>query len=160
MDQHQNRSMNSSFITKIFLLLIIYAGNTFSSVHDADKVFINGSIHTFDQELSVVKAIAIQDGLITLVGTNEEINRSIGKTTEVIDLKGKMMMPSFHDAHSHPVWSGIDQFKCVISETYDLKVMQAQLRECLGNELTKETGWLVGTQLNICLLYTSPSPRD
>ena len=141
--------MNASFITKIFLLLIICAGNAFSSVHDADKVFINGSIHTFDQELSVVKAIAIQDGLITLVGTNEEINRSIGKTTEVIDLKGKMMMPSFHDAHSHPVWSGIDQFKCVISETYDLKVMQAQLRECLGNELTKETGWLVGTQLNI-----------
>ena len=141
--------MNASFITKIFLLLIICAGNAFSSVQHADKVFINGSIHTFDQELLVVTAIAIQDGLITLVGTNEEINRSIGETTEVIDLKGKMMMPSFHDAHSHPVWSGVDQLKCVVSESYDIDIMQAQLKECLSSELTKETGWIVGTQLNI-----------
>ena len=141
--------MNASFITKIFLLLMICAGNAFSSVHDADKVFINGSIHTFDQELLVVTAIAIQDGLITLVGTNEEINRSIGEMTEVIDLKGKMMMPSFHDAHSHPVWSGVDQLKCVVSESYDIDIMQAQLKECLSSELTKETGWIVGTQLNI-----------
>ena len=141
--------MNTSFVTKIFLLLIFYAGDVFSSGHHADKVFINGSIHTFNQELTVVTAIAIQDGLITLVGTNEEINRSIGKTTEVIDLKGKMMMPSFHDAHSHPVWSGVDQLKCVVSESYDIDIMQAQLKECLSSELTKETGWIVGTQLNL-----------
>ena len=141
--------MNTSFITKIFLLLIFCSGNVFASGHHADKVFINGSIHTFNQELTVVTAIAIDDGLITLVGTNEEINRSIGEMTEVIDLKGKMMMPSFHDAHSHPVWSGVDQLKCVVSESYDIDIMQAQLKECLSSELTKETGWIVGTQLNI-----------
>ena len=141
--------MNTAFVTKIFLLLIFCSGNVFASGHHADKVFINGSIHTFNQELTVVTAIAIDDGLITLVGTNEEINRSIGETTEVIDLKGKMMMPSFHDAHSHPVWSGVDQLKCVVSESYDIDIMQAQLKECLSSELTKETGWIVGTQLNI-----------
>ena len=141
--------MNTAFVTKIFLLLIFCSGNVFASGHHADKVFINGSIHTFNQELTVVTAIAIQDGLITLVGTNEEINRSIGEMTEVIDLKGKMMMPSFHDAHSHPVWSGVDQLKCVVSESYDIDIMQAQLKECLSSELTKETGWIVGTQLNI-----------
>ena len=141
--------MNTLFVTKIFLLLIFCSGNVFASGHHADKVFINGSIHTFNQELTVVTAIAIQDGLITLVGTNEEINRSIGEMTEVIDLKGKMMMPSFHDAHSHPVWSGVDQLKCVVSESYDIDIMQAQLNECLSSELTKETGWIVGTQLNI-----------
>ena len=149
MDQHQNRSMNTAFVTKIFLLLIFCSGNVFASGHYADKVFLNGSIHTFNQELTVVTAIAIDDGLITLVGTNEEINRSIGETTEVIDLEGKMMMPSFHDAHSHPVWSGVDQLKCVVSESYNIDIMQAQLKECLSSELTKETGWIVGTQLNI-----------
>ena len=178
--------MNTAFVTKIFLLLIFCSGNVFSSGHHADKVFINGSIHTFNQELTVVTAIAIDDGLITLVGTNEEINRSIGEMTEVIDLKGKMMMPSFHDAHSHPVWSGVDQLKCVVSESYDIDIMQAQLKECLSSELTKETGWIVGTQLNIgvfpsgnvdksfldkiskdipiyvdaCLLYTSDAADD
>ena len=141
--------MNTSLVTKIFLLLIFCSGNVFASGHYADKVFLNGSIHTFNQELTVVTAIAIDDGLITLVGTNEEINRSIGEMTEVIDLKGKMMMPSFHDAHSHPVWSGVDQLKCVVSESYDIDIMQAQLKECLVSDLTKETGWIVGTQLNI-----------
>jgi len=141
--------MNTAFVTKIFLLLIFCSGNVFASGHHADKVFLNGSIHTFNQELTVVTAIAIDDGLITLVGTNEEINRSIGETTEVIDLKGKMMMPSFHDAHSHPIWSGVDQLKCVVSESYDIDIMQTQLKECLVSDLTKETGWIVGTQLNI-----------
>ena len=141
--------MNTSLVTKIFILLIFCSGNVFASGHYADKVFLNGSIHTFNQELTVVTAIAIDDGLITLVGTNEEINRSIGEMTEVIDLKGKMMMPSFHDAHSHPVWSGVDQLKCVVSESYDIDIMQAQLKECLVSDLTKETGWIVGTQLNI-----------
>ena len=141
--------MNTLLVTKIFLLLIFCSGNVFASGHHADKVFLNGSIHTFNQELTVVTAIAIDDGLITLVGTNEEINRSIGEMTEVIDLKGKMMMPSFHDAHSHPVWSGVDQLKCVVSESYDIDIMQAQLKECLVSDLTKETGWIVGTQLNI-----------
>ena len=141
--------MNTSLVTKIFILLIFCSGNVFASGHHADKVFLNGSIHTFNQELTVVTAIAIDDGLITLVGTNEEINRSIGEMTEVIDLKGKMMMPSFHDAHSHPVWSGVDQLKCVVSESYDIDIMQAQLKECLVSDLTKETGWIVGTQLNI-----------
>ena len=141
--------MNTSLVTKIFLLLIFCSGNVFASGHYADKVFLNGSIHTFNQELTVVTAIAIDDGLITLVGTNDEINRSIGETTEVIDLEDKMMMPSFHDAHSHPVWSGVDQLKCVVSESYDIDIMQAQLKECLVSDLTKETGWIVGTQLNI-----------
>jgi len=141
--------MNTSLVTKIFILLIFCSGNVFASGHHADKVFLNGSIHTFNQELTVVTAIAIDDGLITLVGTNEEINRSIGETTEVIDLKGKMMMPSFHDAHSHPIWSGVDQLKCVVSESYDIDIMQTQLKECLVSDLTKETGWIVGTQLNI-----------
>ena len=85
----------------------------------------------------MVQAIAIHDGVITLVGTNQEIKESINETTEVIDLKGKMMMPSFHDAHSHPVWSGVDQLKCVVSESYDIDIMQAQLEECLTSELTK-----------------------
>ena len=141
--------MNTSFITKIFLLLIFCVGDVFASGHYADKVFINGTIHTFNQKLEVVTAVAINDGLITLVGTNTEVKRTIGEMTEVIDLKSKMMMPSFHDAHSHPVWSGIDQLKCVVSEPYDIDIMQAQLEECLVSDLTKETGWIVGTQLNI-----------
>jgi len=141
--------MKTYYINSVFVLLVFCSGSAISSGHHADKVFINGSIHTFDQELSVVKAIAIRDGLITLVGSNEDMQESIDQTTEIVDLKGKMMMPSFHDAHAHPIWSGIDQFKCVVSEQYAIDVMQAQLKDCLDSELTKETGWIVGVGLNI-----------
>ena len=141
--------MNTFWINGIFLALIFCSENVFPVEHYAEKVFINGSIHTFDQDLTVAQAIAIHDGLITLVGSNQDIRESINEITEVIDLKGKMMMPSFHDAHSHPVWSGVDQLKCVVLESYDIEIMQTQLKKCLASQLTNETGWVVGTQLNI-----------
>ena len=141
--------MSTFWVKNIFLTLVFCSGNVFAAGHHAETIFINGSIHTFDQELTVAEAIAIHNGVITLVGSNQEIKDLVNKTTEVIDLKGKMMMPSFHDAHAHPIWSGVDQLKCVVMESYDIDIMQAQLKECLTSELTKETGWVVGTQLNI-----------
>ena len=143
--------MRNLFFKIVVVTLIFNSSYLLASSSVARQVFLNGSIHTFNKQLEIIEAISIKDGVIEQIGSNEEIKKIIDKNTSVINLEGKMMMPSFHDAHSHPIWSGIDQYKCVVSELYEIEGMQSEIKECLNSELTKTTGWLVGTGLNIAL---------
>ena len=143
--------MRNLFFKIVVVTLIFNSSYLLASSSAARQVFLNGSIHTFNKQLEIIEAISIKDGVIEQIGSNEEIKKIIDKNTSVINLEGKMMMPSFHDAHSHPIWSGIDQYKCVVSELYEIEGMRSEIKECLNSELTKTTGWLVGTGLNIAL---------
>ena len=63
------------------------------------KLFYNGDILTLEDD-TYVDAILVEDGKISKVGNKEEL---LNKCTdaEIVDLKGKTLMPSFIDAHSH-----------------------------------------------------------
>jgi predicted amidohydrolase YtcJ len=52
-------------------------------------------------------AIAIQDNKISYVGDAQGLKSQIGITTEVIDLKGKMVLPGFVEGHFHTVAGGV-----------------------------------------------------
>ncbi|QDT10434.1 N-substituted formamide deformylase precursor [Planctomycetes bacterium K23_9] len=71
----------------------------------ADTVFINGSIYSVDPELawesSAAQAIAIDDDQILAIGTNAEILALANDQTRIQDLEGRMVLPGFHDVHTH-----------------------------------------------------------
>jgi len=67
----------------------------------ADIVLINGVIATVDDANPTVEAVAIKDGKILAVGSTSDIENYLGKTTQVIDLKGKFVMPGFNESHAH-----------------------------------------------------------
>ena len=49
-----------------------------------------------------MEAIAIQDGKIA-AGANDEILRQRRPATQVIDLKGRTVIPGLNDSHMHPI---------------------------------------------------------
>jgi predicted amidohydrolase YtcJ len=62
-----------------------------------------GSSHTMNFGRSTrAQAMAIAGSNILMTGTNAEVESAIGSETDVIDLEGKMVLPGFIDAHSHP----------------------------------------------------------
>jgi predicted amidohydrolase YtcJ len=67
----------------------------------ADKIFINGLVLTIDSKNSVAQAVAVKDGKILEVGSTGSISKLRSENTEVIDLKGKTLIPGFIDGHSH-----------------------------------------------------------
>ncbi|MGR5286419.1 amidohydrolase [Vibrio maritimus] len=67
----------------------------------ADIIYINGRLITLDESGSIAEAIAVQDGKILAVGSNEEIKRTQGETTKVVDLEGKTIIPGIIDSHTH-----------------------------------------------------------
>jgi hypothetical protein len=68
----------------------------------ADLVLRNGIIYTVDQKRSVAEAMAIKNGQIQYVGTDTGSARYIGRSTRVIDLRRRMVLPGFVDSHCHP----------------------------------------------------------
>lgn len=71
------------------------------------RIYYNGNVLTMDGEQTVAEAIAIRDGLIEAVGTNAEMALWKTQKTELVDLRGKTLMPGFIDAHSHFPVSGL-----------------------------------------------------
>lgn len=67
----------------------------------SDLALINGTVLTMNQFQPQAEAIAIKNGRIVNVCTNEEIRRWIGKNTKVINLDGKTVVPGFIDTHIH-----------------------------------------------------------
>ena len=73
----------------------------------ADLVFTNGQIITCDPAFSVAKSYAILKGrVIAVSGMNlDGLARS---PADIVDLKGKSVLPGFVDSYSHIICSGLD----------------------------------------------------
>lgn len=82
----------------------------------ADLVLKNGSVATMDASRSWAQAVAVRDGRIVFVGTDLEAAKWIGPRTQVRDLGGRLVLPSFHDSHVHPVTSGMELLTCNLNE--------------------------------------------
>jgi len=67
----------------------------------ADLVLFNGKIFTVEAGLPWAQAVAIRDSKFVAVGMDAEIKKLAGKNTEMVDLKGKLALPGFNDAHLH-----------------------------------------------------------
>ena len=58
------------------------------AVPAADLIAFNGRIVTVDADFSVAQAMAIQDGRIVAVGSNDEVLRLKDDDTDALDLEG------------------------------------------------------------------------
>ena len=76
--------------------------------HVASKIFINGDIHTLDRENPVAQAVAVRDGKFIAVGTNDEVMQFRNEETEIIDLKGQVIIPGLNDSHLHLIRGGLN----------------------------------------------------
>ncbi len=60
------------------------------------------------RDLSIIErgALFVRDGLIASVGTSTQIEARIEADTLIIDAGGRVVLPGFVDAHTHPVFGG------------------------------------------------------
>lgn len=71
------------------------------------QVFINGNVLTMDADNSVRQALSARGELIEAVGSTDEIMALVTDDTEVVDLRGRTLLPGFIDAHGHFPGSGL-----------------------------------------------------
>jgi predicted amidohydrolase YtcJ len=89
----------------------------------ADVVFAGGAVYTPDRERRRIvaagtgppaSAVAVRGDRIVAVGDahNADISGLIGPRTEVVDLRGRALLPGFQDAHAHPAFAGMTMIGC------------------------------------------------
>jgi predicted amidohydrolase YtcJ len=84
----------------------------------ADLVLCNAAVHTVDPELPAASAIALKGNRILYVGDDEGVRERVGRTTEVVDLGGRTVLPGFQDGHVHASCAGIERSHCDLTEVH------------------------------------------
>ncbi|MEO5942150.1 MAG: amidohydrolase [Ferruginibacter sp.] len=71
----------------------------------------NAKIYTVDNNFSTAQAMAIRDGRILAVGTDDEILKEY-EAPQMVNAEGKTIFPGFIDAHCHFTGFATDMWKC------------------------------------------------
>lgn len=66
-----------------------------------DRILLNGRIVTGDDAFSIAEAVAIRDGRVVAVGSNDEIRGLASSATATDDLGHATVLPGLIDAHNH-----------------------------------------------------------
>lgn len=77
------------------------APSSVPSVLAPDLILFNGRISTLNARNATKDAIAISDGEVLATGSSSRILRLAGAGTEVINLKGKRVLPGIIEGHLH-----------------------------------------------------------
>lgn len=110
-----------------------------------DTIFYNAIVHTMDKVDSVYEAVGIEDNKIVFVGSNKEAARLDAK--KKIDLKGKLLLPSFSDTHLHVLHYALAESMVKLADCRSLKKVIEEGKDHLQKEGTK-FGWLLGRGWN------------
>lgn len=122
----------------------------------ADLVFQGGTILTMDSMAPRAQAVALKDGRIVYVGGDSGVERWIGSRTQVIRLEGRTLMPSFQDAHMHPVTSGLDLLGCDLTGRSTRDAVEERIRSCADS--LPDGAWLVGSNWELPI-FAAANPR-
>jgi predicted amidohydrolase YtcJ len=121
----------------------------------ADVVFTGGAVYTADPadpaRRRVVpagpgpQAVAVLGDRIAAVGGagDSEIGDLIGPRTEVVDLRGRALLPGFQDAHVHPASAGVTMVGCNLIGSATLDDALARISAYAARRDDKE--WVVGS---------------
>lgn len=109
-----------------------------------DKLFINGEIYSMKKEGEKFQSLGVKDGKITFLGTDEEAKNVTSK--ELIDLKGKMMIPGMADAHLH-LYAYCQNLTFVdLSKVHNINEMINLMKEKVKN--VKKGDWVKGVNFD------------
>jgi hypothetical protein len=84
--------------------MCLFAGTVLAQVpafQTADTVVVNARIYTVNPRQPWAEALAVRGGKILAVGRASEIAPHRGPSTQVIDARGKLVLPGFVDCHIH-----------------------------------------------------------
>ncbi|HEY7668073.1 MAG TPA: amidohydrolase [Actinomycetota bacterium] len=94
----------------------------------ADLAFLGGGVYTVDTTSRWAEAVAVREGRIVAVGPDARIRERIGPSTRTVDLRGRMLLPGFQDAHVHAIGAGMDRLTVDLSPAHDIAGYAERIR--------------------------------
>jgi predicted amidohydrolase YtcJ len=109
----------------------------------ADTILVNGRVLTLDPQDTVADAVAIRDGKILAVGSNDAVRSRARRDTRVIDLHGRTATPGLIDTHAHIADGGVQTLYSVeLGDATD--IAEVKRRVAARVSALKAGQWLLG----------------
>jgi predicted amidohydrolase YtcJ len=108
----------------------------------ADLVLTGGAVYTVDAARTWAEAVAITGGRIAAVGADAEMRALVGPRTEVVNLRGRMVLPGFQDAHVHASGGGLERGQCDLTSEHTREGYLAAIRSYADRNPGAE--WITG----------------
>lgn len=113
----------------------------------ADVIYLNGKVYTVNKSQEWAQAFALKDGRFLQVGTDDEIQALRGDETEVVDLRGHLVLPGLIDEHMHPDMAAENYFNVNIdAEATTYEEFKEKVRTFL--EQNPDAPWVFGGNLD------------
>ena len=111
-----------------------------------DAVFYNGRVITVDSSNSVKEAFAVKGDKFLAVGTTRETRALAGPQTQLVDLKGKAVMPGLMDNHNHAYHAAMANRGIDLKEVPSLAALLDGVRKAAsaagpGKAIYVASGW-------------------
>jgi predicted amidohydrolase YtcJ len=157
--------MNWRVTTLILLALaggfaVLFAIITRPIAAPQHEIYVNGTVLTMNLENHIAEAVSVRDGVIEAVGGSEAMLATATDDTQVLDLRGRTLMPGFVDAHGHFPGSGqtvfsVDLNSPPIGDVTNIEQVVARLS---GFASKRADGWVVGHGYDDTLLQEKRHP--
>jgi len=138
------KSFNSIWIPACVVLAACNGAPEATTGVRADRVFINAVVYTVNAAQPWAEAVAIADSHIVFVGSNDDVRSWIGDETEIDDLHGQMLLPGFHDSHTHILIGLATDENCDLLRIDSIPEVEDKLIECTELQGFGEDRWIVG----------------
>lgn len=110
-----------------------------------DIILTNARVYTVEESQPWAEAIAIAGEKIVAVGSKATVTKLAGKYTRIHDLEGRFVMPSFGDAHNHPVFGGMAYSRCSLHDGQSIADYQRIIARCIAaspdHDVIYGVGW-------------------
>jgi predicted amidohydrolase YtcJ len=153
-------------MTKLPLLAAL-SGLIFCSAlaQTADTIYHGGPIVTVNDAAPSAEALAVKDGKILAIGKKDNVLKTKGDGTKVVDLGGKTLAPGFIDGHAHLFQFGTQAVGANLLAPPDGTVntvddVVAKLKEFATGPDVSNTGWVFGVGYDDALLGRHPTAED
>lgn len=128
-----------------------------------DMAVVNANVITVDETKPNAEAFAIVGDRFVQVGSNEEVKAFIKPETQVVDLRGRTVVPGFNDAHIHPQpvhppMSRLGKVPCDPAHIQSIEELIAALQA--KADVTPKGEWVIGTRYQDTKLGRHPTRRD
>jgi len=124
-----------------------------------DVVYTNGAIYTVNPNQPWAQAVAVRDGVILAVGTEEEVLAQASENPQMIDLNGAMMLPGFQDPHLHGLEAGLNTNLCLVSQFAEFAEYIIEIQDCAAQQSNSEWVRISGANMP-ALLYRERLPIE
>ena len=111
-----------------YCLVLLSATAPIAAAQEAEAIYHHGKIATVDEKFSIVEAMAVAQGRVLSVGSNDDVLKLKGDNTRLVDLAGRLVVPGLIDSHSHATGAAMTEFDHPIPEMESIADVLAYIK--------------------------------